>query len=253
MNKAKLSFLRCAITPLSLPANPDWGAGLTHTLPTSWASLVGDDTTDEIAAIGRALSTRSASEQIVPEPAHVFRALQIAPERVRAVIIGQDPYPNASHAMGLSFSVPRGISPLPASATNIRRELADDLGLELPTHFDLSEWVDRGVLLLNRHLTSAVGAPGAHKSLGWDQVTTRIIDALASVHSDWVGIVWGRQAAQLIPFFGEAPSIESPHPSPLSAHRGFFGSKPFSRTNELLARRGLDPVDWSLRPEPVAS
>lgn len=103
MNKAKLSFLRCAITPLSLPANPDWGAGLTHTLPTSWASLVGDDTTDEIAAIGRALSTRSASEQIVPEPAHVFRALQIAPERVRAVIIGQDPYPNAAHAMGLSF------------------------------------------------------------------------------------------------------------------------------------------------------
>ena len=89
--------------------------------------------------------------------------------------------------------------------------------------------------------------------MGWDQVTTRIIDALASVHSDWVGIVWGRQAAQLIPFFGEAPSIESPHPSPLSAHLGFFGSKPFSRTNDLLARRGLDPVDWSLRPEPVAS
>ena len=232
---------------------PDWGSRLRDAFPQPWASLVGEQTLGEIQEIGDRLATRIGTEQIVPHPDHVFRALQLAPQDVRVVIIGQDPYPNASHAMGLSFSVPAGTRPLPGSARNIRQELESDLGLSLPEHFDLSSWVSRGVLLLNRHLTSVVGSPGAHQSLGWDRVTNRIIDALTETQNNWVGIVWGKQAAQLIPRFGRAPVVESAHPSPLSAHRGFFGSRPFSRTNQLLEGMGLGPVDWSLPIQPVAS
>ena len=232
---------------------PDWGSRLRGTIPEPWASLIGEDAKDEVQAIGSRLAQRIGSEQIVPHPDHVFRALTLAPRDVRVVIVGQDPYPNASHAMGLSFSVPAGSGPLPGSAKNIRTELENDLGLSLPTHFDLSSWVDRGVLLLNRHLTSAVGSPGAHQSLGWDRVTNRIIDVLVDTQSDWVGIVWGKQAAQLIPRFGGAAVVQSAHPSPLSAHRGFFGSRPFSRTNQLLEGFGHEPVDWSLPIQPVAS
>ena len=232
---------------------PDWGSRLRDAFPEPWASRIGEDVKGNIQAIGNRLAERVGTEQIVPHPDHVFRALQIAPEDVRVVIVGQDPYPNASHAMGLSFSVPAGTTPLPGSAKNIRTELSSDLGLALPDHFDLRSWVERGVLLLNRHLTSAVGSPGAHQSLGWDTVTNRIIDVLAETQSNWVGIVWGKQAAQLIPRFGSAAVVQSAHPSPLSAHRGFFGSKPFSTTNDLLEARGQEPVDWSLPPEPVAS
>ena len=253
MSRANRSWHKCATTPPSLSDRPDWGARLRHAFPEPWARRIGGDTTGAIQTIGERLGERIGTEQIVPHPDHVFRALQIAPEDVRVVIVGQDPYPNASHAMGLSFSVPRGTTPLPGSARNIRSELESDLGLALPHHFDLRSWVDRGVLLLNRHLTSAVGSPGAHHSLGWDQVTNRIIDVLAETHSNWVGIVWGKQAAQLIPRFGSAAVVESAHPSPLSANRGFFGSKPFSRTNDLLRERGQQPVDWSLPAEPVAS
>ena len=253
MSKANCWWHKCATTPPSLSDSPDWGSRLRDALPEPWAARIGEDTRGEIQRIGDRLAERVGTERIVPHPDHVFRALQIAPEDVRVVIVGQDPYPNASHAMGLSFSVPAGTKPLPGSARNIRAELESDVGLTTPDHFDLRSWVSRGVLLLNRHLTSAVGAPGAHQSLGWDRVTNRIIDVLAETHRDWVGIVWGKQAAQLIPRFAGAAVVESAHPSPLSAHRGFFGSKPFSKTNELLEARGQEPVDWSLPPEPVAS
>ena len=182
----------------------------------------------------------------MPHPDHVFRALQVPPEDVRIVLVGQDPYPNAQHAMGLSFSVPRGVTPLPGSARNIRTELASDLGMSLPQHFELLRWVDQGVLLLNRHLTSAVGSPGAHQGLGWDEVTDALIDVVVQTTPGAVAIIWGNQAAKLIPRLGSLPIIRSAHPSPLSAHRGFFGSKPFSRANELLRELGRGEVDWDL-------
>jgi len=174
----------------------------------------------------------------------VFRALALAPEKVRVLIVGQDPYPNAAHAMGLSFSVPREVSPLPGSLRNIRIELADDLGGDLPDNGDLSAWLDRGVLLLNRHLTTVVGQPGAHQSLGWDVVTDDLIRALVHCQQNFVAILWGKQAAELEPLLADTPIIRSAHPSPLSAHRGFFGSKPFSRANALLAEAGVEQVQW---------
>lgn len=183
-------------------------------------------------------------ERIVPHPDYVFRALALPPERVRILLVGQDPYPNADHAMGLSFSVPRDVRPLPGSLRNIRTELADDLGCDLPDHGDLSAWLDQGVLLLNRHLTTAVGRPGAHQSLGWDVVTNDLIRALVQHDHHFVAILWGNQAGELAPLLGDTPTLRSAHPSPLSAHRGFFGSKPFSRANALLAQAGVDPVQW---------
>lgn len=227
--------------------NPtDTGQRLVASVPPTWSRHLPAEILERIGQIGQSLGARVGTEQIVPHPDHVFRALQVAPEDVRVVLVGQDPYPNASHAMGLSFSVPRGVSPLPASARNIRTELASDLGISLPEHFELLRWVDQGVLLLNRHLTSAVRAPGAHQSLGWAVVTDALIDVAVANTPGAVAIIWGNQAATLIPRLGELPVIRSAHPSPLSAHRGFFGSRPFSRTNHLLREMGAGEIDWRL-------
>jgi Uracil DNA glycosylase len=223
MSRANLSWHKCAITPPLLSDKQDWGSRLRDAFPEPWASRIGEEVKGAIQTIGNSLAERVGIEQIVPHPDHVFRALRIAPEDVGVVIVGQDPYPNASHGMGLSFFVPAGTTPLPGSARNIGRELASDMGLALPDHCDLRRWVERGVMMLNRHLTWAVGSPGGHQSLGWDTVPNRIIDVLAEAQSNWVGIVWGKQAAQLIPRFGSAAVVQSAHPSPLSAHRGFYG------------------------------
>ena len=228
------------------PATFDWGDYLASTLPPAWASALGEDTVETIRHIGRMLSERVGEERIVPAPEHVFRALQVPPEDVRVLLVGQDPYPNPDHAMGWSFSVPRGVTPLPPSAKNIRTELRDDLVVDTGEHFELGHWVNQGVLLLNRHLTTAAGSPGAHHALGWEKVTNRIVQVLVERNPHFVAIIWGRQAAGLLPLLGSTPRIESAHPSPLSAYRGFFGSRPFSDTNALLEKLGQQPIDWSL-------
>ena len=230
----------------------NWGDYLASSIPSAWASALPSEVLERIREIGSALEQRVGTERIVPEPTHVFRALSLPPDQVRVLLVGQDPYPNAAHAMGLSFSVPQSVTVLPGSARNIRTELASDLGIDLPSHFELLRWVDQGVLLLNRHLTSAVGNPGAHQSLGWDAVTDALIDTVVAHSPHAVAIIWGNQAAKLIPRLGSMPVIRSAHPSPLSAHRGFFGSRPFSQANALLAQAGLSPIDWRLE-QPVAS
>jgi uracil-DNA glycosylase len=224
----------------------DWGSYLASTVPSDWASLLGQGTIEAVRSIGHTLSDRVGSERIVPAPEHVFRALQVPPSQVRVVIVGQDPYPTPEHAMGWSFSVPKTVTTLPPSARNIRTELHSDMGIDLPHHFELGHWVDQGVLLLNRHLTTASGQPGAHHGIGWQAVTDRIIGALSAHQQRFVAIVWGKQAAGVIPLLGGVPRVESAHPSPLSAHRGFFGSRPFSKTNTLLENLGEKPIDWSL-------
>ena len=200
-----------------------------------------------IAAMGDHLREEVAQGHgYLPAGEHVLRAFTIPLEEVRVLVVGQDPYPTPGHAIGLSFAVAPHVRPLPRSLTNIHRELVDDLGLPQPSNGDLSPWARQGVMLLNRCLTVRPGAPASHQGRGWEAVTDRAIEVLAARGGPLVAILWGRQARNLAPALGEVPRIESAHPSPLSARNGFFGSRPFSRTNELLTRQGADPIDWSL-------
>ncbi len=160
------------------------------------------------------------------------------------LIVGQDPYPTPGHAMGLSFSVQPDVRPIPRSLVNIYKELEADLGIPPAPHGDLRAWADAGVLLLNRSLTVRPGAPASHRGKGWEDVTDAAIDALVARDAPLVAILWGRDAQALKPRLGTTPVVESAHPSPLSASRGFFGSRPFSRTNALLEQMGAEPVDW---------
>ncbi len=168
-------------------------------------------------------------------------------DRIKVLIVGQDPYPTPGHAIGLAFAVDRSVRPLPRSLANIYRELRTDLGLVPPPHGDLTGWTESGVLLLNRVLTVAPGQSAAHKGKGWEQVTQRAIEALVARRQPLVAILWGKDAQTLIPMLGATAHIASAHPSPMSADRGFFGSKPFSRANELLIAQGAEPVDWNLQ------
>ncbi len=189
----------------------------------------------------------AAGRRYLPSGAAVLRAFQQPFDQVRVLIAGQDPYPTPGHPVGLSFSVSEQTRPLPRSLTNIFREYAEDLGHPLPTSGDLTPWTERGVLLLNRVLTVQPGQPGSHRGKGWEQVTDQAITALAARPTPLVAILWGRDARTLRPLLGErVPCIESAHPSPMSADRGFFGSRPFSRVNALLEERGEAPVDWKL-------
>jgi len=165
---------------------------------------------------------------------------------VRVLIVGQDPYPTPGHPVGLSFSVAPDVRPLPKSLVNIFREYQEDLGLPPPGCGDLSPWAASGVLLLNRVLSVAPGQPGSHRNRGWELVTDQAIRALAARDAPLVAILWGRDARNLRPLLGDTACIESAHPSPLSASSGFFGSRPFSRANELLVAQGAEPVDWRL-------
>ena len=166
-------------------------------------------------------------------------------QEVASGIVGQDPYPSPGHPMGLSFSVAPGVKP-PRSLENIFRELVSDLGVPRPTSGDLTPWCQQGVMLLNRVLTVRPGAPASHKGWGWEKVTQRAIEALVERGGPLVAILWGRPAQSLTPMLGQTPIIASPHPSPLSASRGFFGSRPFSRANAILTEMGAAPVDWRL-------
>ena len=221
------------------------GAGL---IDRGWAEALAPVAGD-IAAMGDFLRAETAAgRSYLPAGAQVLRAFASPLEDVRVLIVGQDPYPTPGHPIGLSFAVDRHVRPLPRSLQNIYRELHDDLGVAAPEHGDLSGWTRSGVLLLNRVLTVAPGAPASHRGKGWERVTEHAIRTLVARDQPLVAILWGRDAANLRPLLGESGIVESAHPSPLSASRGFFGSRPFSRANELLAERGAEPVDWALLP-----
>jgi len=162
------------------------------------------------------------------------------------LIVGQDPYPTPGHPVGLSFSVAPDVAPIPRSLANIYQELGTDLGLPRPSTGDLGPWAERGVLLLNRVLTVGPGKPGSHRGRGWEELTAAAIAGLVARGGPLVAILWGRDARNLGPALGGVPRIESAHPSPLSAHSGFFGSRPFSRANAALVGQGAAPLDWSL-------
>lgn len=214
-----------------------------------WAQALAP-VSDVIAGLGDRL--RSEQEQgagYLPHGAHVLRAFQRPLDDVRVLITGQDPYPTPGHPIGLSFAVDRDVRPLPRSLMNIYAERASDLGIPPAPHGDLTAWSDQGVLLLNRVLTVRPGSPASHRGWGWEQVTELAIRTLVQREQPLVAVLWGRDAANLQPMLGDTPVIASAHPSPLSARRGFFGSRPFSRANALLEQQGAAPVDWRVDGE----
>lgn len=201
----------------------------------------------EIAALGARLRAETAAGRAyLPDGDRVLRAFGRPLDAVKVLIVGQDPYPTPGHPIGLSFAVDRHVRPLPRSLSNIYKELEADLGIPPAEHGDLSAWSDQGVMLLNRVLTVAPGAPASHRGWGWEKVTAHAIQTLADRDRPLVAILWGKDAAAMRPLLGATPIVESAHPSPLSARRGFFGSRPFSRANELLVQQYSAPVDWTL-------
>lgn len=219
---------------------------LTDLVHPSWAQALAP-AAGTVAELGAFLRTEiAAGRPYLPAGRHVLRAFERPLDDVRVLIVGQDPYPTPGHAVGLSFSVAPDVTPIPRSLANIYQELQADLGVAMPTSGDLSPWADRGVLLLNRVLTVRPGASGSHRGRGWEAVTAQAILALTSRDGPLVAILWGRDARNLVGELHGIPCIESAHPSPLSARSGFFGSRPFSRANDLLRQQGAGPIDWSL-------
>jgi uracil-DNA glycosylase len=201
----------------------------------------------QVSAAGDFLRAEvAAGRSYLPAGDQVLRAFQQPFDEVRVLIVGQDPYPTPGHPVGLSFSVAPSVRPVPRSLVNIFSEYGADLGYPTPSNGDLTPWTERGVLLLNRVLTVQPGQPGSHRGKGWEAVTEQAIRALGARPKPLVAILWGRDARNLAPLLDGVPLIESAHPSPMSADRGFFGSRPFSRANALLERRGGQEVDWKL-------
>ena len=212
----------------------------------SWADVLAP-AEGTVATLGEFLRGElAAGRGYLPAGQHVLRVFEAPLADVRVLVVGQDPYPTPGHAVGLSFSVAPQVRPIPRSLANIYAELVADLGVPPPSTGDLSPWAQRGVMLLNRVLTVRPGAPASHRRKGWEQVTELAIDALGRRGGPLVAILWGQDARKLAERLGDVPRIESAHPSPLSARGGFFGSRPFSRANELLVRQGGDPLDWTL-------
>jgi uracil-DNA glycosylase len=213
---------------------PDWAAALQPVEP-------------KISELGAFLRAEiSAGRSYLPAGDNILRAFRQPMADVRVLIVGQDPYPTPGHPVGLSFSVAPTVRPLPGSLVNIFTEYSADLGYPRPSTGDLSPWSERGVMLLNRVLTVEPGQPASHRGKGWEQVTDQAIRALAARGGPLVAILWGNDARNLAPLLGATPTIQSAHPSPLSADRGFFGSRPFSRADRLLQQQGGQPVDWKL-------
>ena len=212
-----------------------------------WADAL-EPVAGRIAAMGGFLRAEvAAGRRYLPAGENVLRAFKQPFAEVRVLIVGQDPYPTPGHAVGLSFSVAPEVRRLPGSLVNIFREYSEDLGYPTPTTGDLTPWTERGVLLLNRVLTVQPGKPGSHRGKGWEEVTEQAIRALAARRTEpLVAILWGRDARTLVPLLAGIPAVESAHPSPYSAANGFFGSRPFSRANQLLEQEGAQPVDWKL-------
>jgi uracil-DNA glycosylase len=222
--------------PLSELMAPDWAEAL-------------EPVAAKIEAMGRFLREEiAAGHSYLPAGDNILRAFAEPMSAVKVLVTGQDPYPTPGHPMGLSFSVAPDVRPLPRSLANIYAELQTDLGIAPAPSGDLTPWAKQGVLLLNRVLTVRPGAPASHRGKGWEAVTEQAIRALVARDSPLVAILWGRDAQGLKPMLGQTPAIESAHPSPLSASRGFFGSRPFSRANDLLVAQGAEPVEWALVP-----
>ena len=230
--------------PLSGLVAPDWAAALAPV----------DRELREV--LGFVASEAARGTEVLPAAADLLRAFRQPLAGVKVLILGQDPYPTPGHPIGLSFAVSGRTSPLPRSLANIYREMETDLGLPPRTHGDLSAWSREGVLLLNRVLSVAAGAAGSHRGKGWEAITTAAVTAVVNrlapdgKRKPLVAILWGKDAAAVQPLLDGTPSISSAHPSPLSASRGFFGSRPFSRANELLAQQGAGPVNWELPARP---
>lgn len=211
-----------------------------------WAEAL-EPVADDVAQLGDFLRAEvAAGRSYLPAGPNVLRAFSYPMADARLLIVGQDPYPTPGHAVGLAFSVDRSVRPVPRSLQNIYRELYDDLGVEVPQHGDLGRWAENGVVLLNRVLTVQPGASGSHRGKGWEAVTGAAIRALVERNGPLVAILWGNDAASLRPLLGNTPVVASAHPSPLSASRGFFGSRPFSRANKLLEEQGAEPIDWKI-------
>jgi uracil-DNA glycosylase len=222
------------------------GSPLTDVMEAGWATALAP-VADRIASMGEFLRAEvAAGRRYLPAGDLILRAFQQPFDDVRVLIVGQDPYPTPGHPVGLSFSVAADVRPLPGSLINIFREYRADLGHPEPSTGDLTPWTERGVLLLNRALTVAPRKPASHRGRGWEEVTEQAIRALAARDRPLVAILWGRDARNLRPLLGRTPCIESAHPSPMSADRGFFGSRPFSTACRLLEEQGAPPLDWKL-------
>jgi len=220
--------------PLADLVDPGWAASLAPV-------------EDDVHRIGAWLRAETdAGRPYLPAGPAVLRAFEDPFDRVKVLVVGQDPYPTPGHPIGLSFAVDPHVRPVPRSLQNVYRELHDDLGVTPPPHGDLRAWSEQGVLLLNRVLTVGVGEPASHRGKGWEAVTERAVEALVARDRPLVAVLWGAQAASVRPLLGDTPVVASAHPSPLSASRGFFGSRPFSAVNDLLVAQGADPVDWTL-------
>ncbi|WP_337447903.1 uracil-DNA glycosylase [Corynebacterium pseudokroppenstedtii] len=212
----------------------------------SWKEPL-DPVTDRIHELGDFLREENAAGRgYLPAGTDVLRAFTYPFDQVKVLIVGQDPYPTPGHPMGLSFSVHPDVTPIPRSLANIFRELQEDIGCPAPSTGDLTSWSEHGVALFNRVLTVRPGHSGSHRGKGWEEVTECAIKALAERDRPLVAILWGRDAQSTAKWLGNTPTVCSPHPSPLSASRGFFGSRPFSRANELLVSQGAEPVEWAL-------
>ena len=222
--------------PISELMAPDWAEALAGQEAAIHA--MGDFLRDEIKA-GRGY---------LPAGDKVLRAFSRPLADVKVLVVGQDPYPTPGHPVGLSFSVERGVRPLPQSLKNIFKELQDDLAVPEPQDGDLTPWFERGVLLLNRVLTVRPNSPNSHQGKGWEPITGAAVEALAARGGPLVAILWGRNAQSVTPILRATgvPIIASAHPSPLSASSGFFGSRPFSRANAALVAQGAEPIDWVL-------
>ena len=222
-------------------------AALEDLVHPTWVPVL-DGQRDNLAQLGDFLREEStAGRPWAPGGSRILRAFEQPLPDVRVLIVGQDPYPTPGHAVGLSFSVAPDVRPLPRSLQNIYRELQTDLGIQPPSNGDLTPWTHHGVMLLNRVLTVRLGEPGSHRGRGWEAFTEAAIHGLVErVDDPLVAILWGRDAQSLEPMLVDVPIIASAHPSPMSADRGFFGSQPFSKANEILEDLGGDAVDWSL-------
>ena len=215
---------------------------------TTWNEILAEEMQKEYYQELQAfVQKRRAEVRVFPEEKNVFNALELTPfESVKVVILGQDPYHGFGQAHGLSFSVQKGI-PLPPSLKNIYKELQEDIGGEFPTEGDLSHWAKQGVLLLNTVLTVEEGNANSHKGMGWEKLTNRLIESLNELKHPVIFILWGKPAQdkEKLIINPNHVILKAPHPSPLSAYRGFFGSKPFSRVNNILIQQGQTPIRWT--------
>ena len=239
-----VGFADMAMLPLADLMAGDWAA-----------ALAGVE--EDLRTVLRFLAANvAAGHQVLPSPSNVLRAFRQPLADVRVLIVGQDPYPTPGHAVGLSFAVAPGTRPIPRSLANIYKELEADLGFPARVHGDLTAWTEQGVLLLNRVMSVRAGAAGSHRGKGWEEITTAAVTAVAGRQradgrrSPLVAVLWGKDAESVRPLLSGAAVVSSAHPSPLSASRGFFGSRPFSQANALLKEQGSPGVTWELPPAP---